>query len=472
MTANAPASAALTTDQERILRVNARRLRQELKELPDSVHGLLKTLESGCTWNEVLAQNADGEEVEKELEMLVEQGVVVFDPPESVSSAVSDEETSRGGLRRALHREGVETGPPASATHDRAEKATSVAVNSADEAVEGKEAAATENSGADLATSDSARLNALTQHFFSDSQRPGELVMPPDDEELAAQRHRRALVRRRRQLALRIGLPLGVLFVSYLAYQRLWLPQPEPIGAAPPPSFQGSPSTALAGDAYGRAIARATPQAADTKAETAATKAGDAEAGGTDEAAAKTAAAAANSSASADSPLASDEPPPLTEAAIAAEDAASAEATSSPGEAQAAAQQPQPSTTEESGPQTNPAPKATGSKPGALRAAQRAERQGKLEDAESLYRAYLQEHPGSGPALTGLAFVLLNRGKNGEALETATQATKTQPSNAKAWITLGAARQALGNAAGAADAYRSCARLAGRFARECKLMIK
>jgi Flp pilus assembly protein TadD len=59
-----------------------------------------------------------------------------------------------------------------------------------------------------------------------------------------------------------------------------------------------------------------------------------------------------------------------------------------------------------------------------------------------------------------------------KAVELARQATQRNPADAEAWLTLGAAYDALGNAGQARAAYQSCAS-SGRGARvgECKALL-
>ena len=76
-------------------------------------------------------------------------------------------------------------------------------------------------------------------------------------------------------------------------------------------------------------------------------------------------------------------------------------------------------------------------------------------------------------ALADLAFILLNRSQNREAAELAERASVADPTNSKAWITLGAARQALGDAPGARTAYQSCVDVGtGRYVGDCRMMLR
>ena len=93
--------------------------------------------------------------------------------------------------------------------------------------------------------------------------------------------------------------------------------------------------------------------------------------------------------------------------------------------------------------------------------------------AEEAFRTALAANPDGAVALTELAFLLLNRNRNEEAAELAGRATQLDPTSSKAWVTLGAARQALGDQAGGLEAYRACVDQGqGRFVRDCRLMVR
>jgi Flp pilus assembly protein TadD len=62
----------------------------------------------------------------------------------------------------------------------------------------------------------------------------------------------------------------------------------------------------------------------------------------------------------------------------------------------------------------------------------------------------------AGGSLTSQASHALVRGATARAVELARQAVAGNPSNADAWLTLGAAYMASGNPGAARDAYRSC----------------
>jgi Flp pilus assembly protein TadD len=63
--------------------------------------------------------------------------------------------------------------------------------------------------------------------------------------------------------------------------------------------------------------------------------------------------------------------------------------------------------------------------------------------------------PVHGPPLAQASRALA-KGDTARAIELARAAVASNPGNADAWLTLGAAYQASGNAAAARDAYRSC----------------
>ena len=80
---------------------------------------------------------------------------------------------------------------------------------------------------------------------------------------------------------------------------------------------------------------------------------------------------------------------------------------------------------------------------------------------------------GNGAALARQAFGLLNRGQNQRAAELAQQAVAADPTSSQGWITLGAARQAMGDSAGAREAYNQCVSQGqGQYVRECRLMMR
>ncbi|MEO0326589.1 MAG: hypothetical protein AAF447_26820 [Myxococcota bacterium] len=81
-------------------------------------------------------------------------------------------------------------------------------------------------------------------------------------------------------------------------------------------------------------------------------------------------------------------------------------------------------------------------------------------------------NPNGAVANAELGFELLNRGRYREAAEFAERATMLEPTSSMAWITLGAARQALRDRDGANEAYRQCVELGtGEYVRECRRML-
>jgi len=101
------------------------------------------------------------------------------------------------------------------------------------------------------------------------------------------------------------------------------------------------------------------------------------------------------------------------------------------------------------------------------------ERRHRRRQAMEAYRRAIDANPNGGEALANLAFMLLNRSQNREALELAERATTLAPTNSKAWITLGAARQATGDTAGGREAYQHCVDQGeGRYVRDCRAMLR
>ena len=71
------------------------------------------------------------------------------------------------------------------------------------------------------------------------------------------------------------------------------------------------------------------------------------------------------------------------------------------------------------------------------------------------------------------AFNLLNRGQNRPAADVAARALALDGRSSRAWITLGAARESLGDRDGAEQAFRCCmSQGTGRFVPECGLMLR
>jgi tetratricopeptide (TPR) repeat protein len=90
------------------------------------------------------------------------------------------------------------------------------------------------------------------------------------------------------------------------------------------------------------------------------------------------------------------------------------------------------------------------------------------------YEQAVAANPNGGEALTELSWLLLQRGKNGAAAEYAARAVKVNPTSAKAWVTLGAARQTLGDRSAAMKAYRSCVEQGegARYVSQCRAMLR
>jgi DNA-binding response OmpR family regulator len=93
--------------------------------------------------------------------------------------------------------------------------------------------------------------------------------------------------------------------------------------------------------------------------------------------------------------------------------------------------------------------------------------------AVAAYRRAIELNPESSPALGELARLTLARQNTREAIELAERATVVDPTNALAWVTLGAARQQRGDREGARQAYRSCVTLGkGQYVLECRAMLR
>jgi Flp pilus assembly protein TadD len=89
------------------------------------------------------------------------------------------------------------------------------------------------------------------------------------------------------------------------------------------------------------------------------------------------------------------------------------------------------------------------------------------------YRRAIELNPEGGPALAELGRLMLARSHTREAAELAERATAIEPTNALAWVTLGAARQARGDRQGARQAYQNCVKLGkGRYVSECRAMLR
>lgn len=93
--------------------------------------------------------------------------------------------------------------------------------------------------------------------------------------------------------------------------------------------------------------------------------------------------------------------------------------------------------------------------------------------ATAAYRRAIELNPKGGAALAELARLELGREHAREAAELSERATAIDPSNALAWVVLGAARQVRGDRQGARQAYRNCVKLGtGRYVSECRAMLR
>jgi DNA-binding response OmpR family regulator/Flp pilus assembly protein TadD len=93
--------------------------------------------------------------------------------------------------------------------------------------------------------------------------------------------------------------------------------------------------------------------------------------------------------------------------------------------------------------------------------------------AVKAYRRAIALNPDGAEALAELGRLMLARQHTREAAELAERATAIDPTNALAWVTLGAARQMRGDRQGARQAYQSCAKLGkGRYVSECRAMLR
>jgi CheY-like chemotaxis protein len=101
---------------------------------------------------------------------------------------------------------------------------------------------------------------------------------------------------------------------------------------------------------------------------------------------------------------------------------------------------------------------------------------GRASQRIELYERALQIRPDGVDALSNLAFLLLNRGRGDDlrrARDFAERASQLDPSNALAWLVLGASRDALRDRAGAREAYLRCVeRGTGPYVRECRAMVR
>jgi tetratricopeptide (TPR) repeat protein len=101
---------------------------------------------------------------------------------------------------------------------------------------------------------------------------------------------------------------------------------------------------------------------------------------------------------------------------------------------------------------------------------------GRASQRIELYERALQIRPDGVEALSNLALLLLNRGRGDDlrrARDFAERASQLDPSNALAWLVLGASRDALRDRAGAREAYLRCVeRGTGPYVRECRAMVR
>jgi DNA-binding response OmpR family regulator len=100
-----------------------------------------------------------------------------------------------------------------------------------------------------------------------------------------------------------------------------------------------------------------------------------------------------------------------------------------------------------------------------------ARKLGFRRSAEQRYLAAIALDPNGVEALSGLAMLYLNQGKNEPARVRAQQAVALDPKSAEGWIVLGAAQSALGRTKEARDAYARCAAIPGRYAAECRRLL-
>ncbi len=91
-----------------------------------------------------------------------------------------------------------------------------------------------------------------------------------------------------------------------------------------------------------------------------------------------------------------------------------------------------------------------------------------------LYERAIALNPVGSEALAQLSFLLLNRGRRPDleqARDYAARASSTDPTNSLAWLVLGAARESLGDRAGAREAYHACVDQGqGAHVRECRAL--
>lgn len=102
-----------------------------------------------------------------------------------------------------------------------------------------------------------------------------------------------------------------------------------------------------------------------------------------------------------------------------------------------------------------------------------ARKQGFKRNAEATYLQALTIHAEGSDALSGLAMLYLNQGKNAEARDRARESVQADTRNAEGWIVLGAALGTLGDGAGARNAYSQCAAIEDpKYSAECRRMLR
>ncbi len=93
--------------------------------------------------------------------------------------------------------------------------------------------------------------------------------------------------------------------------------------------------------------------------------------------------------------------------------------------------------------------------------------------AVEAYSRAVELNPKGSEALAEWARLELARQNPRKAAELAERATAVDPTSSLGWVTLGAARQELGDRQGARQAYQSCAKLGrGRYVSDCRSMLR
>lgn len=102
-----------------------------------------------------------------------------------------------------------------------------------------------------------------------------------------------------------------------------------------------------------------------------------------------------------------------------------------------------------------------------------ARKQGFKRNAEATYLQALTIYAEGSDALSGLAMLYLNQGKNAAARDRARESVQADTRNAEGWIVLGAALGTLGDGAGARNAYSQCAAIEDpKYSAECRRMLR